>query len=124
MLIILDYLFHLLHIVTIVINCFGWIHPKTRKIHLVVFTITAISWIGLGAIYGFGYCFLTDWHWQVKASLGHSHIPASYFTYWLNNIFGLAIDPSTIDSGVFIIFIVILISTGIVHLKQYFGQRG
>lgn len=91
MLQILDYLFDLLHIGVILINLFGWVHPHTRWLQFAVIHLTAVSWLGLGAFYGLGYCVLTDWHWQIKQQLGAGSLPSSYITYLLQ---GLGIDIS------------------------------
>ena len=33
--------------------------------------------VGLGAVYGWGYCPCTDWHWDVKRRLGETGLPRS-----------------------------------------------
>ncbi|HUR31773.1 MAG TPA: hypothetical protein VMZ69_10110 [Saprospiraceae bacterium] len=43
---------------------------KTRKAHLLVIDLTIASWFIIGLWKGFGYCFLTDWHWRIKEKLG------------------------------------------------------
>ncbi len=115
---VLDYIFHILHIVVILINCFAWIHPKTRKLHLIAFVSTSISWLGLGIFYGFGYCFLTDWQWQVKHKLGEHDLPDSYITYWLNNILSLSVDPKLVDQVVMWVFICLVFISILVHGKK------
>ena len=93
----LDILFFVLHIVTIGFNLVGWIWPKTRKLHLTVVILTLASWLGLGIWFGFGYCFLTDWHWTIKEKLGEADLPNSFVKYFADQITGLDFDPGLID---------------------------
>jgi hypothetical protein len=51
----------------------------------------------LGAIYGWGYCPFTDWHWQVKHRLGETDLPVSYLKYYLDKITGFNWEPFTVD---------------------------
>ena len=105
--IVLDYLLHIAHISVIIINLFFWIFEKTRKLHLIVMCTTLFAWFGIGYFYGFGYCFLTDWHWDVKYSLGETNIPPSYISYWVNNIFKLEIDERVIDIVTVVTFLTV-----------------
>jgi hypothetical protein len=68
----------------IVFNLLGWAWPKTRRLNLLTLTLTAASWFIGGYWYGWGYCFLTDWHWQIKAARGQTDIPNSYIKYLLD----------------------------------------
>lgn len=80
MLALLDVLLTLVHGAVVLANLFLWIPRRTRRWHLGVVAATAASWFLLGPAlgYGWGYCFLTDWHWQVKRALGEQHLPPSF----------------------------------------------
>jgi hypothetical protein len=41
----------------------------------------------VGIWYGIGYCPLTDYHWKIKAQLGHEFLPSSYIKYLIDGIF-------------------------------------
>ena len=97
MLLLLDVLFTLLHIIIILFNLFGWIFPITRKAHFVCILLTAISWFVLGIWYGWGYCFITDWQWDIKRRLGETGLPNSFTAYMANKLWGDAITTETID---------------------------
>ena len=97
MLSILDFIFLWLHIIIIVFNLFGWAWVKTRKIHLFVVAGTLFSWIILGFRYGFGYCFLTDWHWDVKYKLGETNLPASFIKYFLDTYTWIDLPARSVD---------------------------
>jgi hypothetical protein len=50
--------------------------------------ITLFSWGVLGIWYGFGYCFLTDWHYQVLRELGETGMPNSYIAFLIERLTG------------------------------------
>lgn len=97
MLFFIDLTLFAIHLFVIAFNLFGWIVPKWRMAHMWVVGITLFSWIVLGFWFGFGYCILTDFEWDIKRQLGESGLPNSFITYLTNNVMGLSIRPSTID---------------------------
>jgi hypothetical protein len=68
-----DTAFFVFHGLVVLVNVFGWIPRRTRRLHFVVMAVTAFSWFALGPLlgYGVGYCFCTDWHWRVRRALGY-----------------------------------------------------
>lgn len=104
---ILDFLFHVLHLLAIVLNVFGWIFPITRQAHRWLLGLTAVCWLGIGPLfYGLGYCPLTDWHWQVKEARGEMALPNSYIDYLLQ-MAGIHASPLYIDVVVGAVFFVV-----------------
>lgn len=97
MLLFLDLTLFAIHVSVISFNLFGWIRPSWRKAHLAVVLLTLSSWFILGFWYGFGYCFLTDWEWDIKRSLGETNLPHSFITYLTNNLLGLNMAATTVD---------------------------
>ena len=79
-------------------NLTGWIWRRTRKVHLMVLSLTLMSWLVLGIWYGWGYCVLTDWHWEVKEKLGEKNLPASFIKYLGDKLIGKNLDPSLVDN--------------------------
>ena len=120
MLQILDTALLILHLLVVGFNLTGWIWKSTRRWHLLCVAITAASWIIGGFFYGFGYCFLTDWHWQVKYKLGVMGLPSSFIKYGLDTITGLAFDPMIVDLGTGISFGVIVVLSLVVN-RKFFG---
>lgn len=51
-------------------NMVGWAWPQTRRLHFLCIAATLFSWVVMGTYYGFGYCLCTDWHFQIRRSLG------------------------------------------------------
>ena len=104
----LDMFFVMFHCLLILFNLCGWIWPKTRKLHRISLGLTVFSWLVPGIWYGFGYCFLTDWHWDIKEKLGHTGLPASFNT-WLFRQAGIHLEPHTVD-------IITVVSLGVLVL--------
>lgn len=100
---VLDVAFIVFHSAVVFFNLFGWMWRRTRRLHLLVIGLTILSWFGLGAIYGWGYCPSTDWHWQVKRRLGETGLPSSYVKYYLDAVTGISWDPTLVDAGVLVL---------------------
>ncbi len=96
----LDALFIALHTLLVGFNLIGWAWRRARRLHLITITATLLSWFGLGVVYGWGYCPLTDWHWQVKRALGETGLPASCVEYYLDRLTGFDWSPATVDAVV------------------------
>ncbi len=93
----LDKFFFVFHSALIVFNLFGWIWRKTRVANLVVVLLTVFSWTILGIWYGFGFCPSTEWHWQVRAKLGHYDMPSSYTKFLVDSLTGLDLNEKLVD---------------------------
>lgn len=101
MLLVLDIFFAIFHWSLVCFNLFGWIPVKWRKTHLAIILLTAACWAVLGIWFGWGYCPLTDWHWEIKTKLGETHLPDSFIKYytdkWIDpNLPSLWIDRITL----------------------------
>lgn len=103
-LVFLDYFFLTFHSIFTIFNIIGWIWKKTRKIHLIVAFLTVFSWVFLGIWYGWGYCFLTDWHWDVREALGNPPDSHSYVHFLIRETTGLDLPKNFVDKGIFIVF--------------------
>lgn len=98
MLVFLDILFSVVHLSLIVFNLVGWAWKRTRKLHFIVLMVTAASWFILGIWYGWGYCPLTSWHWEIKEQLGETSLPASFIKYHADKLSGADIPASLVDT--------------------------
>jgi Protein of Unknown function (DUF2784) len=98
MLSFLNIFFTIAHLALTVFNLIGWIWKRTRKLHLITLIVTAFCWLVPGIWYGWGYCPLTDWHWQVKEKLGETNLPNSFIKYFADKITGRDINPSLVDN--------------------------
>jgi hypothetical protein len=108
---LLDILLTLAHFVLIGFNLLGWIWQKTRKAHLITVAATAFSWFVLGIWFGWGYCPITHWQWQVKKKLGETDLPNSFIKYYADKIGGKDIDPSVVDTATLFTFLAVILLT-------------
>lgn len=120
---ILDIIFTLIHVVVIGFNLVGWIWKKTRRFHLLSIILTTLSWVLLGIWYGFGYCFLTDWQWQIKRKLGETDLPASFIKYAVDHTTGWAIDSFWIDMMTALSFGIVAILSVILNIRDRYDRR-
>lgn len=95
---IYDALFVVFHTALITLIMLGWASSRTQRLHLVAVCATLLSWFGLGVVYGWGYCPLTEWHWQVKRMLGETALPASWIKYYLDRITGIDWSATVVDT--------------------------
>jgi hypothetical protein len=95
---IIDIFFTLLHLAIIGFNLLGWIWRSTRKAHFYCILITAFSWFILGIWFGWGYCPVTDWQWEIKEKLGETNLPNSFIKYFADIISGRNISTTLIDT--------------------------
>ncbi len=84
----LDIFFLIFHAALVLVNLFGWMWKPIRKLNLITLLLTFLSWTILGIFYGWGYCPLTDWHWEVLRKMGETELPLSYITYMINRVSG------------------------------------
>ena len=99
-----DILFTLLHLAIIAFNLFGWIWKRTRKAHIVLVLLTIGSWVILGFWFGFGYCPITDWQWDVKERLGERNLPPNFVEYFVEKISGRNYSSAFIDTMIGVSF--------------------
>ena len=107
----LDIFYTILHLLIIGFNLLGWIWPKTRKLHLITLGATAASWFILGIWYGWGYCPITDWQWDVKEKLGETNLPASFIKYFADKITGKDLSETLVEKVTLFSFILIIVVT-------------
>jgi hypothetical protein len=121
---LLDFILTVAHLAIIGFNVFGWIWRKTRKAHLILVALTAASWFLLGIWYGWGYCFLTDWHWNVKRKLGETDLPNSFIKYAVDRISGSDLNTNTVDGWTLGIFMLVIAVTVYVNFIRGKGRPG
>ena len=115
---VLDLLFHVFHVTIILINVTFWMSFRTLRIAQITLLLTLISWVGFGFIYGFGYCFLTDWHWQVKESLGDSDLPMSYIKLVVDRTLGINSDVKLIDQWTTIVLVLSIVGCSVQTIRN------
>ena len=114
---IVDVFFYIFHIALILFNLFGWIPVRWRKWNLITLLLTAFSWFVLGIFYGFGYCFLTDWHWAVREELGYHTQSNSYIHFLVTDLTPLAVDETVVDVLTAVLFFAALVVSVYVNVR-------
>ena len=120
---VLNVVFFAFHTSWIAFNCLGWIWRRTRRWHLVTVSLTAVSWIALGAVYGWGYCPCTDWHWQVRARLGHED-PRSYIQLLIRVVTGIDPGPDLADALAVVTLSVVAVLALVLNLRDWRAAHG
>lgn len=87
-----DIFFTTFHTLLILFNLFGWLHSATKKLNFISLSLTVFSWFVLGIWKGWGYCFLTDYHWKILMKLGYQDLPNSYIAFLVERITGYLPD--------------------------------
>jgi hypothetical protein len=122
MFVLLDKTLFLLHTLLIVFNMTGWAWRRTRRLHLVAFGLTGISWFVFGAWQGWGYCLCTDWHFRIRERLGYSD-PETYIQLLSSEFFGLTFSRTVSDWIAGTVFAMIAIATVIVWTHDWRRKR-
>ena len=92
------FFFFTFHLLVIFFNLAGWIWKPLRRVHLAVVFLTLGSWTILGFWYGFGYCPLTDLHWDVLHKMGKTDLPNSYLKYLFDTLTGMDWNAKLVDA--------------------------
>jgi len=95
--VIADHALHALHLLIVFFVLTGWIVPDLRLAHLYLIILIALSWIGLGIFFGYGFCLVTDLQWKIKKYLGEQPLPKSYIKYLLDKLTGKDLNTKTVD---------------------------
>ena len=119
----IDVLFFVFHTALILFNLVGWVWPSTRRLHFICIAATLFSWIVMGAFYGFGYCLCTDWHFQVRRSLGLPVFGHTYLQLMARVFLGVEMSQATSNllAGGGLLFI--LVAMVAVWIRQWWQQK-
>jgi hypothetical protein len=118
-----NYFFFIFHILLIIFNLFGWIPIKLRKWNLISLSLTAFSWFVLGIFYGFGYCFLTEWHWQIREKLDYPTESNSYIHFLIAQLTNISLDETLVDTFTAILFFIAFALSIYVNVRGKTGKR-
>lgn len=113
----LNIAFFIFHTAWILFNCLGWMWRRSRPWHLATVSLTTLSWFGLGIWYGWGYCPCTDWHWQVRARLGH-HDPPSYIQLLIRELSGVDPGPTWADALAVVTLVVVALLSVVLNIRD------
>ena len=119
----LDVLFFVFHTALILFNLAGWGWAPTRRLHFICIAATLFSWVVMGAFFGFGYCLCTDWHFQVRRSLGLPVFGHTYLQLMAQVFLGIEMSQtvSNVLAGGGLLFI--LVAMVAVWIRQRWPQK-
>ena len=119
----IDVLFFVFHTALILFNLAGWVWTSTRRLHFICIAATLFSWVVMGAFYGFGYCLCTDWHFQVRRSLGLSVFGHTYLQLMAQVFVGIkmSLAVSNLLAGGGLLFI--LVAMVAVWIRQRWQRK-
>ena len=121
---VLDIFFVVFHTSLILFNLFGWIWKRTRKLNLIILSLTGASWLFLGLIVGtLGYCPLTDWHFSVLEKLGKTDIPNSYIKYLADRLTGMDFNTAVVDNVTLFAFLAAFAFSMFLNMKDFKTSR-
>lgn len=106
---ILNIFFFVFHTALIVFNLFGWLFRATRRLHLYSLLLVLFSWVVLGFWKGFGYCFLTDWHYRVLRALGERDLPNSYISFLTERLSGWRPEAALVETLTLVLALLALV---------------
>lgn len=115
----LNIFFFVFHTSFTLFNIVGWIFRKTRKLHLITMLLTAFSWFGLGIWYGWGYCFCTDWHWDVREKLGYKDRSGSYIHFLVLKLTGINFNPQFVENITLIVFLLCFVLSVWLNIRDW-----
>lgn len=113
-----DLFFFIFHIGLIAFNLFGWIFKPLRKWNLITLGLTAFSWFVLGYFYGFGYCFLTDWHWAIRERLGYPNPFNSYIQFLISSVLSISIPEDAANIVTATLFFLAVIMSLVTNIRD------
>lgn len=115
----LNYFFFVFHTVFTIFNITGWVFYRTRKWNLITLSLTAFSWFVLGIWYGWGFCFCTQWHWEVREKLGYHDQTVSYIHFLLLKLTGIDFNIHLVDTITLIVFVISLLMSAWLNIRDF-----
>ncbi len=118
--------FFVFHTALIVFNVIGWMFRRTKRLHFYTIMITLGSWTVPGFWKGFGYCFLTDWHYDVLRGLGETGMPNSYISFLVETFSGWRPPPEPVRIATLAVTIAALMGSVYVNFvrgKAKYGEK-
>ena len=123
MLALLDWALFGFHALWTFFNVVGWAWRRTRVLHLITLSLTALSWFVLGAFYGWGYCICTDWDAQIQRRLGREVTDATWLQSFVWRLFRLDLDRALADYVTVGVFGLIIVATVVVWVRDLTRRR-
>jgi hypothetical protein len=121
---LLDYFFFAFHTSFTLFNLVGWMFYKTRRLNLITLILTAFSWFVLGIWYGWGYCFCTDWHFDIREQLGYHDQQGSYIRFLILKVSGDNLNEKLVETITLIVFLISLMMSILMNTRDWKQKHG
>ncbi len=118
-----DIFFLVFHTAFTLFNLVGWMFKKSRPWHLLTLALTAASWFILGIWYGWGFCFCTEWHWQVRDALNNPIENSSYIAFLIQEVTGVRFDPGLVNTVTLAVFLALIIISAALNACDLYLRR-
>lgn len=115
----LNIFFFVFHTVFTLFNMVGWMFPKTRKLNLFTLLLTAFSWFVVGIWKGIGFCYCTEWHWQVREQLGYTDQSRSYIHFLILKLTGANLSISLVETATVVVFAISLMMSVWLNVRDW-----
>ena len=116
---LLNIFFFVFHTVFTLFNIVGWLFSKTRNLNLITLLLTAFSWFVVGMWKGIGFCYCTEWHWQVREHLGYTDQTNSYIHFLILKLTGANLSVSLVETATMIGFAISLIMSVWLNVRDW-----
>ena len=116
---LLNIFFFVFHTVFTLFNMVGWLFSKTRKLNLITLLLTAFSWFVVGIWKGIGFCYCTEWHWQVREQLGYHDQTNSYIHFLILKLTGANLSVSLVETATMIGFAISVIMSVWLNVRDW-----
>ena len=120
----LNAFFFVFHTLFTLFNLVGWAFAQTRRWHLATLLLTAFSWFVLGIWYGWGFCFCTEWHYQVRRHLGYTDQQGSYIHFLIRKLTGLNLNMQLVEQATLWTFIALVLLSTMANLRHRPHRHG
>ena len=110
--------FHCVHL-ALVFCFFVWLSEKTLLAPCILSILILLSWLGLGMIFGYGYCLVTVIQWRLEKRMGEESYTEYYIKYILDIVTGFDTNPQTVNTVTTITYYVIFVLSIIFVFRNY-----
>jgi hypothetical protein len=77
----------------------------------------------LGIFYGYGYCFLTDLHWEIREKLGYDNPYNSYIRLLLSPVLPVSVSDKQVDTVTGVTFLLALVGSVVTNILDWRKRR-
>lgn len=119
----LNIFFFVFHTAFTLFNICGWAFRTTRRWQLVTIGLTAFNWFILGIWHGWGFCYCTEWHWQVRRALGLHDQSRSYIHFLIQHLTGINLPERMVEMWTLIIFLAAALAGILLNVRDYKRRR-